>query len=444
MSITYPELLYTNFPESVDVIPNKKDLSASNLQNMKNYQNAINTNNLSLAQQIKTDNPNLVLEMIDALGINKISNGLIAVQKFFKSNVDGYIQQKQTEFDAKVNELAYIGNYNSVTIYKNKNMVTYNSGDGDKLYLCITPNANGVVGVLPININHFRLLSTQGVQGEAGLGVSYAGEWSNTQTYVNTPTKVDGVFYGGMFFACLQTNTGQPPSLTGSTQYWGRAIGSAVTVGDTGGYREITTTTNNVNFIVGTITTYNPNTDYIEVHLNGEKLVKGLDYNVATNNISITKVSGSWSGTTTNKLIFDFFIERNMINNLVFSDGASIDVGTIPLNRMVQGVQDDINKIDTLEVSIIDIQSQLANMNNYGSNYNASTNVYEVQTYKRSDGKTYLVSTLSNMDSSSRYTRDTWKVYKSDGTTLQNTVTWTLVYDNNVGFPRDKTFVISQ
>ncbi|MDE2099072.1 MAG: hypothetical protein KGL39_17595 [Patescibacteria group bacterium] len=57
--------------------------------------------------------------------------------------------------------------------------------------------------------------------------------------------------------------------------------------------------------------------------------------------------------------------------------------------------------------------------------------VYTVVTYTRSDGTTYMVSTLSNPDANNNYQTDTWQFYDAAGTTVVETHTWTLTYDAN-------------
>jgi hypothetical protein len=54
--------------------------------------------------------------------------------------------------------------------------------------------------------------------------------------------------------------------------------------------------------------------------------------------------------------------------------------------------------------------------------------IFTVITYKRSDGTTYMVSTLSG-GTSPEYTTRTVQYYDTDGTTLLKTETYTLSYD---------------
>lgn len=53
-----------------------------------------------------------------------------------------------------------------------------------------------------------------------------------------------------------------------------------------------------------------------------------------------------------------------------------------------------------------------------------------VEYRRKKDGTLFMQSVLSLPDSSGNYTRDTWHIYNSAGTSIVETVTWTLDYDS--------------
>lgn len=59
----------------------------------------------------------------------------------------------------------------------------------------------------------------------------------------------------------------------------------------------------------------------------------------------------------------------------------------------------------------------------------ATSGIYKIVRYKRSDNTLYLVATLSNPDVNGYFQTDTWQFYDAAGATVVKTVTWTLVYD---------------
>lgn len=55
--------------------------------------------------------------------------------------------------------------------------------------------------------------------------------------------------------------------------------------------------------------------------------------------------------------------------------------------------------------------------------------IYVTVTYKRADGTTYKISTLSNADANGNYTTQTVKYYATNGTTVERTEVYTLTYN---------------
>jgi hypothetical protein len=79
----------------------------------------------------------------------------------------------------------------------------------------------------------------------------------------------------------------------------------------------------------------------------------------------------------------------------------------------------------------VTISATLTNYNVTASNPDANGK-YTVVTYKRTDGTTYMVSTLSNgPDANGNYGTMTNVFYKADGVTVDHTDTWTFTHDSN-------------
>lgn len=78
----------------------------------------------------------------------------------------------------------------------------------------------------------------------------------------------------------------------------------------------------------------------------------------------------------------------------------------------------------------INIKKELNKYNSYDS-IKDENGIYTVVDYKRADNTLYMKSTLSNPDINNNYQTNIWQFYDVDGTTLLNTITWTLSYDED-------------
>lgn len=65
------------------------------------------------------------------------------------------------------------------------------------------------------------------------------------------------------------------------------------------------------------------------------------------------------------------------------------------------------------------------------SAYDAATGVYKTTKYRRKDGTTHLICTLTNVDAKGRFTRLRCDYYNSTGTSITENKTWALTYDIN-------------
>jgi hypothetical protein len=280
--------------------------------------------------------------------LNKLQDCIVNLELFFNNNVIGYIQTKQGEFNVYIDnaetklegEIAKFtdkGIYDPSTQYYAKNYVVYNDGTGDNIYLCY----KDCINILPTDTTCWRKLGIKGTKGENGIGLNFKGTWNNSTTYAVN----DAVQYGGKLFGALQSNTGQEPNLSVDTTFWSKALDVSTTVKELIGVRVLTSNTSNINFITGEIIAFNPNTDSLAVYKNSTRLTKGYDYTININNQSIDKISGVWESTSDNPNFFEFVVERNMINGLVFSDGQSLQNGTVTKNKLSTDVQGTLDKI---------------------------------------------------------------------------------------------------
>lgn len=102
MSQSYPQYSFSNFPEDIDNFQYMQDLTSSEISLMKKYKMLVDEGNITLAQQILKDNPNLTSKIFNSEKYNKLRDAILAVQKTFNDNVQGYIDLKQKEIEVYI------------------------------------------------------------------------------------------------------------------------------------------------------------------------------------------------------------------------------------------------------------------------------------------------------------------------------------------------------
>lgn len=212
MSVLYPDLPLTVFPSSgIDSFTTWLDIIASDGALVLQYQQAMQTGNTVLANQILAQIPSASQKIIKATDLNKMTQAILAVERFYKTDVEPYIQEQQTNWLETIQRFSYKGEWASGTTYEVNNFVSYTVLGATLIYLA---TSNPPVGTPPTNTNYWRLLSIQGQQGPSGEGVSYRQEWnSSTQYYTD-----DTVTYGGALWIATQDSQGQTPQ--SGSQYW--------------------------------------------------------------------------------------------------------------------------------------------------------------------------------------------------------------------------------
>lgn len=340
---------------TVDTFIEHLDISNSDLTNVNRYKE-LKLKVRTPAEDTELNNlTNLLRDKIfSPEDFNKLQDCIKNMENFMKNEVDNYVLTKQIEFQAEIDKFTYAGVYSSSTQYYKKNYITYNDGTGNNIYICIQNS----IGNTPSNTSYFTKLGIKGEQGESGVGLVFKGAWSNVSTYDQN----DAVQYNGVIFGALQTNTNQQPDITQDTVYWAKAWDIAVTLSQLIGTRNIVISTSSVNFITGEITAFNSNTDTLEVYLNTTRLTKGEHYIINANNQQIDKIGGTWDGTAEQPIFFEFVVRRNMLNNLVFSDGQSIAENTISKNKLTTDVQTTLDQVainqNELDAHLADIATE--------------------------------------------------------------------------------------
>lgn len=104
MSETYQDLPNSNFPEKVDDLSRMSDLTYEDLALAEQYDKFYKARNLTEANDMLENNPNLKTKIFNAEKFNKLRDSTIAVQRWVRDTIYSFFQQKQAEVNAKVEE----------------------------------------------------------------------------------------------------------------------------------------------------------------------------------------------------------------------------------------------------------------------------------------------------------------------------------------------------
>lgn len=212
MSTLYPDLDFTTFPNALDNIELKSNITNStDAQLVGQIQVAILAGDFANASAILNANPQLNGKIFSANDYNQIRDAILALERFYKNDITNYITEKQNEWQTNVDRFNFKGVYSPTTQYYQNNMVNYTTNEGTFLYLCIKRPDSGTP---PTNTEYWRLLTLRGERGLSGEGFSFAWTWdSSTEYNLN-----DVVVYGNKWWVATQKNEGQQPQ-SGSS-YW--------------------------------------------------------------------------------------------------------------------------------------------------------------------------------------------------------------------------------
>ena len=217
MSVFYDDLQFTTFPMSQQTFITMLNMTANDGSLIKQYQAAMEDGDATLARSIYAQITNADAKFIDAVKLNTLMQTCVALQRFYKTDIEPYIDVKQDEWQGIIDEFKYQGLYNPTVQYTRNNFVQYVTNGINLVYLCIaTPPSSNIP---PNNPAYWRVMTIQGVKGESGDGLAFLYEWSGATAY----DLEDLVSYENKLWGCTLPNTNQPP-YEGSV-YW-QVVGS--------------------------------------------------------------------------------------------------------------------------------------------------------------------------------------------------------------------------
>lgn len=217
MSNLYTDLVFTTFPNSEQNFITMLNMVASDGNLIKQYQQAMEDGNISLAQSIYSQISNADAKFVDSTKLNTLMQTCVALQRFYKTDIEPYIDLKQSEWQGIVDEFSYQGLYSPAKQYYTNNFVMYNLNGSNFLYLCLAepPTSN----YPPTNTNYWRQLTIRGIKGDSGITMAFLYDWDSSMSY----ELEDIVTYENVLWGCISTpNINQAPYQ--GSPYW-RMIG---------------------------------------------------------------------------------------------------------------------------------------------------------------------------------------------------------------------------
>ena len=211
MSSTYTDLQYTTFPNEIQNFIEVLNILASDAPYIKGFQEAMRNGDYSTAQQYFSQIPDGNRKFLDAEKINTLLDTCIALERFYATDIEPYINNLQTQWQNTVNQFDYKGDWTNTTTYNKNNFVSATVNGVYGLYLCMV---NSTRNIPVTNTNYWRELTIRGPQGISGDTMSFRFTWSSDQSYIVG----DVVDYNDGLWYCKNDNTNIPPSL--NSQSW--------------------------------------------------------------------------------------------------------------------------------------------------------------------------------------------------------------------------------
>ena len=211
MSTLYPDLTLTNFPNNLDQFTTWLNIVASDGTLIAQYQAALQAGNQSQANQILAQIPQASQKIIGAMDLNTLSQAMLAIERFYLTDIEPYITQQQQTWLETIQQFSYEGIWQSGTSYVVNNLVSYTVSGLNLIYIA---TSSPPVGTQPTNTQYWRVLTIQGQAGASGEGLSYRQEWNSSTQYSTN----DAVTYDGAIWMALQASQNRLPD--SSPEYW--------------------------------------------------------------------------------------------------------------------------------------------------------------------------------------------------------------------------------
>lgn len=167
------------------------------------YYNALSAGNITQANNILDNNPELANQITEADIINALIQGVNEREKQPKTDIDDYLDNLYNTYSTRIDNLRNMGTWDTKTQYETFNLVYYN----DKGYF-VYSETNPPIGTLPTDTTYWQEYDIKGDKGFGGLNLSLKYAWSNNVSY----SKGDIVIYKNKLWYAVADNTNYEPN----------------------------------------------------------------------------------------------------------------------------------------------------------------------------------------------------------------------------------------
>lgn len=200
MSVTYSDLTNTKFPDEIDNWDRFLDPTITTLSAITQYQAYYSKGDFVNANNIIAANPVLKQIIVNANSMNRIIDGLVAIQRFYHDDIQKYL----------VNIIQWRGEYSSAAKYSKYDQVTYLTHGEQEAYLCIK---DAPIGTPPTDLSYWCSWTMRGAKGDSGTGLTPRGIYDPEAEYYEN----DMVSYNNIWWYATEDNTATTPSESGGT-----------------------------------------------------------------------------------------------------------------------------------------------------------------------------------------------------------------------------------
>lgn len=200
------------FPNGVDEFPELFDLPFDKVEDAKRL------TELKMLPRLSSDEESELMALTNSLKdylitpetMNKFTDALVAVERFFYQNVQGFIEDKQKTWQSYVANFKFVGEWREGFSYYEQNMVINKKGD---LYFCRTEHVSNSSNEPNEKSAIWIQMSSKGEKGDIGLNAHFKGEWESSKQY----TVGDAVGYSvqgeePVVYIAKKTSTGSVPN----------------------------------------------------------------------------------------------------------------------------------------------------------------------------------------------------------------------------------------
>ena len=203
----------STFPNQIDNIPLFLDVTQNDGELLKSFESYMQLNDFENATNILNQIENASQKILSAERINKLRDCIIALEEFYGLNIQNYIEEKQSQWQAIIDKFKYMGEYSSNTQYSINNIILYRDNGTDKLY--IRTKGDEQSNKPPTDTNYWRPLTLKGERGiTKNLETTFYFDWTLEQTYAVNSI----VSRNGEWWIALKENLNSEP-MEGNTDW---------------------------------------------------------------------------------------------------------------------------------------------------------------------------------------------------------------------------------